>query len=76
MSQFVDDTALILDGSENNLYNEWNWFLFKNKLKISGITVNLDKTQVVWIGSKWFSAEKLNVNVGLEWGKENVHYLV
>ena len=43
LSQFADDTSLILEGSE----------------KLSGLNINFTKTQVVWIGSKKYSNDTL-----------------
>jgi hypothetical protein len=40
LSQYADDTSLILDGSPASLDAE-----------ISGIKINLEKTNVIWIGS-------------------------
>jgi len=48
-SQYADDSSLILDGSEESLtesIKELNTFA-----RISGLKINLNKTQVVWIGS-------------------------
>ena len=50
VSQFADDTSLILDGSEKSLNEallELDWYA-----KFSGLNINFTKTQVVWIGSK------------------------
>jgi hypothetical protein len=43
LSQFADDTSLILESSE----------------KLSGLNINFTKTQVVWIGSKKYSNDTL-----------------
>jgi hypothetical protein len=48
LSQFADDTSLILDGSEKSLNEallELDWYA-----KLSGLNINFTKTQVVWIG--------------------------
>jgi hypothetical protein len=55
LSQFADDTSLILDGSEKSLNEallELDWYA-----KISGLNINFTKTQVVWNGSKKYSNE-------------------
>lgn len=57
ISQYADDTVLILNGSEKSLrttIDELN-----NFNTISGLKINLSKTQLVWIGSKKYSTEKL-----------------
>ena len=49
MSQFADDTSIILDGSEISLKSCLKTIAeFGN---FSGLKINIDKTQVVWIGS-------------------------
>ena len=50
LSQFADDTTLCLDGSEES-FKESIQTLKKFAL-FSGLKLNNDKTQVVWIGSK------------------------
>ena len=57
ISQYADDTSLFLDGSTESL-NQTLWELecFAN---ISGLKINFDKTQVVWIGSKKFSTSAI-----------------
>ena len=66
ISQYADDTTLILDGSPESLdaslcvlelYAEW-----------SGLKMNLEKTKVVWIGKKKYSQDTMCVKWGLEWG--------
>ena len=50
ISQFADDTSVILVGSEESLNEtllELEWFK-----KISGLKINFSKTQVIWIGRK------------------------
>ena len=49
ISQFADDTSLILDGIEKSLINALN--TLKLYGRISGLNINMDKTQVIWIGS-------------------------
>ena len=36
--------------------------------EISGLKINLDKTNVIWIGSKKHSEDKICVKWGLKWG--------
>ena len=65
-TQFVDDIALILDGSRHSLQSTLNTLeIYGN---ISGLKMNKEKTKVIWIGRKRFSKDKLNVSVDLEWG--------
>jgi hypothetical protein len=37
--------------------------------KISGLKINVSKTQVIWIGSKKYSSDRLCENWNLSWGK-------
>ena len=48
--QFADDTTIILDGSENSLTETLNEL--ENFAKISGLKLNFQKTQLIWIGKK------------------------
>ena len=67
ISQFADDTSVILDRSEESLNEtllELEWFK-----KISGLKINISKTQVIWIGSKIYSSDRLRENWNLSWGK-------
>ena len=57
--QFADDTSIFLDGSSQSLNStteELDRFA-----KISGLKINYDKTQLIWIGSKKYSPN-LNQN--------------
>ena len=57
MSQFADDTSIFLDG----FYDSLNNALYKLEIfaKISGLKINFDKTQVIWMGSKKYSTEAI-----------------
>ena len=50
MTQFADDTTLILDGTTNSLEAALN--ILEIFGSISGLKVNTEKTQIVWIGKK------------------------
>ena len=52
ITQYADDTSLILDGSPDSLFNSLDTIDFFSKL--SGLRINSSKTKVVWIGSKNF----------------------
>ena len=66
LTQFADDTTLILDGSQPSLQAALNILeLYGN---YSGLKMNKEKTKVIWIGKKRLSREKLNVSVKLDWG--------
>ena len=68
ISQYADDTTLILDGSEISLKEsivELNKFA-----KISGLKLNIDKTQVIWIGSKIYCSDTFLPELNLQWGRD------
>ena len=65
LSQYADDTLIILDGSEKSLtetINELN-----NFYRISGLKINVAKTQLVWIGSRKYSSTKLCTDMNFQW---------
>jgi hypothetical protein len=73
LSQFADDTSLILDGSEKSLNEallELDWYA-----KLIGLIINFTKTQVVWIGSTKYSNDTLGQNRNLCWGKTSFKLL-
>jgi hypothetical protein len=53
ISQYADDTFLLLDGSELSLKETLN--CFDNFHKVSGLKMNTSKTKVVWVGNKRYS---------------------
>ena len=66
ITQFADDTTLILNGDHGPLKSALNTLeIFGN---YSGLVVNTDKTQAVWIGKKRNSKTKLNIDKKLKWG--------
>ena len=50
ISQYADDTTLILDGSKKSLENCLK--VLKLYGDISGLCINMDKTKLIWIGSE------------------------
>ena len=50
ISQFADDTSLILDDTELSLHSALDELTYFATL--SGLKINFFKTQVIWIGSK------------------------
>lgn len=67
ISQYADDTSLILDGSASSLFYALETLeLFS---KISGLQINSSKTKIVWFGSKKFSSEVFHHSRWkLDWG--------
>ena len=67
LSQFADDTTVLLDGTENSLNEALN---ILSKFAIaSGLKLNSTKTRAVWIGSKKFSGETFNHRLKLDWNQ-------
>ena len=70
LSQFADDTTVLLDGSSlslNETLEELSFFA-----SISGLNVNFDKTQVVWIGAKKYSSDSIKTKWKLSWGSDQI----
>lgn len=68
ISQYADDTTLLLDGSEKSLVESIN--ILKFYAKASGLHVNIDKTNAVWIGSMKNSPVELCPELNLNWERE------
>ena len=66
LSQFADDTTFILDGTEGSFNEALDTLEIFGKL--SGLNINKEKTQVIWIGSKKFSSEVYHHRWKLKWG--------
>ena len=65
ITQFADDTTLILDGSQHSLQAALNILeIFGN---MSGLRMNKDKTKMIWIGRKRFCQEKFITSANLNW---------
>ena len=66
LTQYADDTTVILDGSEDSLKETLNEL--EEFAKKSGLKVNFSKTHVVWIGSKKYSTDSIKTRWNLQWG--------
>ena len=66
ISQYADDTSLILDGTPETL--DASLRTLQHFAEMSGLNINIDKTKVVWIGKKKYSQDRICVKWGLEWG--------
>jgi len=66
ITQFADDTTLLLDGTQRSLQAALN--TIETFGTYSGLKMNKEKTKVIWIGRKKFSKDKLEVNCNLVWG--------
>ena len=65
LSQYADDTTLILDGSQGTL--ETSLDVIEKFSKISGLRLNNKKTEALWIGSKARSSELLCPEKDFKW---------
>ena len=71
--QFVDDTTLVLDGSQSSLKAAVN--IFEICRSYSGLKMNTNNMKVTWIGRKKHSKDKLQVPVNLDWGTTHFNLL-
>ena len=67
LSQYADDTSLLLDGSDTSLNAALSEL--SNYARYSGLNINFDKTHVIWIGKKKFSSDTIKTKWKLVWGK-------
>lgn len=65
ISQYADDTSIILDGSEKSLRATMKEI--DDYYKLSGLKINQEKTQIVWIGSKKYSEENICSEMNFQW---------
>ena len=66
ISQFADDTSLFLDGSESSLNSTLD-MLHEFSL-YSGLNINYEKTNLIWIGSMKYSTRSIKTKYKLTWG--------
>ena len=67
LTQFADDTTLLLDGMEGALQAALNTIEVFGSF--SGLRMNMDKTRIIWKGRKKYSKDKLNINHDVVWGE-------
>ena len=73
MTQFADDTTMILDGTRKSLQATLNVLEVFGSL--SGLKMNKLKTKIIWIGRKKYCKDKLDIGIKLEWGLEKFDLL-
>ena len=56
ISQYADDTTLISDGSEKSMQQSFS--LLDSFASISGLRINYEKTETLWIGAMHFQRRK------------------
>ena len=73
ISQYADDTQILLDGTEQSLRESLQILKFFNNL--SGLKINEEKTRAIWIGAKSNSNVKLCEEYKLDWKQGPVKIL-
>ena len=69
ISQFADDTTLMLDGTEKSFKEAMS--VLELFARYSGLNLNYTKTKAIWIGSKKFSKDVYHHRIKLDWTQEN-----
>ena len=73
LSQYADDTQLILDVTEKSLKAALD--ILKTYYIMSGLKINVDKTRALWIGSSCGSSGKLCEEYALDWSQKSLKIL-
>ena len=73
ISQYADDTTLILDGAKNSLLS--SLAVLDDFSKVSGLRLNDKKTEALWIGSSIENDKILLPGKNLKWPKTKVKTL-
>ena len=73
ISQYADDTQILLDGTEQSLRESLQ--ILKLFYNLSGLKINEEKTRAIWIGAKSNSNVKLCKEYKLDWKQGPVKIL-
>lgn len=73
ISQYADDTTLILDSSEKSMQQSFS--LLDSFASISGLRVNYEKTEALWIGAMRFQRRKFAAFKNISWPSHKVKAL-
>ena len=73
ISQYADDTTLILDGSNSFLLSPLS--LLDDFFKVSGLRLNNNKTEAFWIGANCLKEEIRVTGRDFKWPKSKVKAL-
>ena len=65
ISQYADDTQILLDGTEQSLRESLQ--VLSKFYILSGLKINEEKTRAIWIGAKSNSNNKLCEVYKLDW---------
>ena len=68
IGQYADDTFVILDGSESSLKSCID--IFDSFNRCSGLKMNVEKAQAIWLGIKDTNQKILCPNINLKWSKK------
>ena len=71
--QYADDTTLILDGSEKSMQQSFS--LLDSFASISGLRINYEKTEALWIGTMRFQRRKIAAYQNISWPSHKVKAL-
>ena len=64
-SQYADDSSLILDNNPKSL--DQSLFMLNTFSECTGLRVNLDKTEAIWLGSRRNCHDQLRPDKHLSW---------
>ena len=73
LSQFADDTTILLDGTTKSLQATLNVLEIYGNL--SGLKINKEKTKLIWIGSKKNSVRRLIIGEDMCWGENTFNLM-
>ena len=73
ISQYADDTTLILDGSEKSMHQSFS--LLDSFASISDLRINYEKTEALWIGDMHFQRRKIAAYKNISWPSHKVKAL-
>ena len=73
LTQFANDTAIILDGTSKSFQATLN--ILEIFGDTSGLKINSEKTKLIWIRSKTGTKEKLSISQKLHWGELRFYLL-
>ena len=73
IEQFADDTSLLLDGSKDSF--EYCVFTILEYAKFSGLSMNFDKTKVVWFGCEHPNNTVYLPELNFEWNPKSFKIL-
>jgi len=75
LSQYAGDTTLILDGTPKSLERSFTTCILEKFGEVSGLRVNCEKTEALWIGSKKGSNQIICSEKNLKWADGKVKAL-